>query len=172
MGNALRHWLRHPQGQLQLIAITFAVAVALAGAAASQRPFFERTVREKYPAPIQSTRTLAEQLEKDNAPPDRLLPSQWTLLYQLWIQADAPETQWPNLPGIIAARQPKLADEVVARTLVAGTAAQQGLAIRFAVASKSRELIPALRLGLDRARRAKATDVTQLEAALGALEAR
>ncbi len=176
--SALRRWLGTPRGHLQLIALTFAVATLLACVAASQRARFERAMIEKYPPVTPTTGALAQRLGQAGATREeaaRLAPEQLRLLYQAWLMAEVPEAEgpWPRLPEVIAAADPVLADELVARTLVAGSPGQRHAALRFAVTSGSAALVPALELGLRRAvqQRAPPPRVAELEAALTRLRA-
>ncbi|MGC4121222.1 MAG: hypothetical protein QM765_42925 [Myxococcales bacterium] len=165
----LHRWLRTPRGLLELLAITFAVAALLAGVAAWQRPFFERYVREKYPPPSATTEALAKRIEAGQVSESeaRGLPATtWAALYQLWVQAASPEQAYPSLPRVMAEQAPSATSTLAERTLVAGTLAQQELAVRFIRASRSAALLPAVTLGLEVAkRRGSESLVPKLEAA-------
>ena len=161
-------WLRTPKGQLQLIALTFAAAFAIAFGASTQRAFFESYVREKYPAPAAATAEQASAIEQGGAAPTDLAAV--TALYQLWLQEPAAETRWPSLPARLAAAAPASMRELTERTFVAGSEPQIDRAIAFATATRSPALGPSLRLGLERSQRLGLTARAQrYEAALAGL---
>ena len=145
----MRRWLSTPKGQLQLIALTFVVAAALAGGAASQRAFFEGHVREKLPVASAATAALAARIEQGETV--QIDAETVTALYQLWLQEA--EGARPELPSKLAAAAPVRCVELVERTLVAGSEEQANRAAAFAAATRSSAFVPALELGLERAQR-------------------
>lgn len=164
----MRAWLGTPKGQLQLIALTFLAAFAIAFGASTQRAFFEGYVREKYPAPTAATVEQASALEQGGTAPTDLAAV--TALYQLWLQEPGAETRWPSLPSKLASAAPALTRELTERTFVAGSEPQADRAVAFATATRSAALAPALRLGLERSRRLGLTDrANRFETALAQL---
>lgn len=162
MTGGLSARLRTPRGQLELLGATFVVALVLALVLASQRSFFERYVREKYPGPDAASERLAQRIEAGevDAAALRALPPNGTLgLYHLWMQSDS--NRYPNLPATAAAAHPELVAERVERTLVAGNREQRQKAIDFAVAARHDRLEPPLRFALDRARAARDAEAAE-----------
>lgn len=148
-----RAYLKTPAGQLALLGGTFAAALVLACAIATQRGFFERYVRETYAPPAERVRAIGRALEGADA--NRRLaelgPADREALYEAWMQDDE---GWPAVaPARLVGADPDLFLARARRTLVCGSGAQRRRAARFLIESGHAAAREAVAEALGRARR-------------------
>ena len=143
-----RRWLASPRGQLQLFGATFAVAAVIAVVCATQRPFFERYIREKHPTTSAVTQKLAEDLEQ--RPPGELSEADWNSLYQAFMQASGEE--YRHVPRALARADRDRTRARLLRTWHAGSDAQRHRALAFVIAAGDPTLLTAIEEASPRSR--------------------
>jgi hypothetical protein len=116
---------------MTLIGLTFLVAAGLATAAATQRPWFEKYVREKYAPTADNIDRVGRQLTDMAAGVEAvraLSSADRGALYEGWMQA----SDWPGLAAAIMVRaDPEFYGARARRTLVCGAAEQKQRALEF-----------------------------------------
>jgi len=153
---ALRRRLATPRGQLELFGATFVVAVVIAMVAATQRPFFEGYVREKYPTPTAATEKLAASLAMQGDALRSRSEAERTGLYQAFMQGDGYEA----VPRALAEADPEGTARRLVRTWHAGSDAQRRRALAFVAAAQSPALLDAIERAALRSRPAS-TELSQ-----------
>lgn len=135
--------LRSPQGQVALMAGTFAAAIAVSAGMATQTVWFEGLVRDRHPPVDAATRRLAEDLRAGRV--RAIDAADREKLYALWLEE-------PGAPGAAVVAQLAASEawlcERIDRTLITGTADQRRAAVALAVAAGD----PACRVALEQAR--------------------
>ncbi len=152
MRRILRERLATPSGQMTLIGATIAAGAALAVLVATQRPFFEKYVREKYAAPAPHVRDAVAAIRStdDTAGILALSPQDRRLAYEAWVQG--PDAFPASAPAAMARADAPLYLARAWQTLVCGAPEQRVLATRFLEASGHPDAVEILRHALARAR--------------------
>lgn len=147
----LRRRLAEPRGLLQLFGATFGVALVIAGAAATQRPFFERYVVEKHPATTAATRDLAARVKELSADELRGRPeAEWTELYHAYLASSGEEVE--HLPRAFAAADSERIARRLIRTWHAGSDAQRQRVLAFLESAREPDLSVAVEAASRRSR--------------------
>jgi hypothetical protein len=124
-------FLRTPRGVLILLAVSLAFSAAVAAGLALHRDFFERHVRESYPAPSGLLAELGRSLDRP-AGLRRLRglnAAERRQLYTTWIQVGA---SWPPAaPRAMMTADPSTFLDAAFQTLIAGSPEQRRRAVRF-----------------------------------------
>ena len=139
--------LRTLKGQLLLLGAMFAGSVVLAVLIATQRPFFEKFIAEKYGVLPASMKTLADGAAEsgkiDAEAFSKLTEEERLLLYDDWMtRPDPPPLRTPA--ALVAADQ-KLYLARAERSLVGGSDNQKTRALKFLELAGSKDAIPLLR---------------------------
>jgi hypothetical protein len=150
----LEAWLRTPRGVLALLGGSLLASVVLALLLGTQREFFERHVREKYPPVSVEAHELGRRLaEPDAEERIRGLSSREREgLYTAWMQKG---DEWPAAAPAVLVRADRFFLERAERTLRVGSLEQRRAATRFLAASRdtrARPLLEASRLRAQRRR--------------------
>ncbi len=129
-----------------MLGAMFAGSVALAVVIATQRPFFEKFIEEKYgqlPANIKTMADGAAESGKIDAEAfGRLTAEERLLLYDDWMtRPDPPPTR---TPAALVAADPKLYLARAERSLVGGSDNQKTRALKFFELAGSKDAIPLL----------------------------
>jgi hypothetical protein len=124
-------FLRTPRGVLVLLAAALVFSAAVAAGLALHRDFFERHVRESYPAPSGLLAELGRSL--DSPPGLRRLrglnAAERRQLYTTWMQVG---DSWPPAaPRAMMAADPPTFLDAAFQTLIAGSPEQRRRAVRF-----------------------------------------
>lgn len=164
----LARFLRTPRGVAALLGAALVVSALAATAVALNRGYFERTVRERYPAPTSLLVELGRSLTGAPGDPERvrrLTPDERKALYFTWVQAGR---DWPPAAaGVLVAADPELFVDAAFTTLVAGSAEQRRRAVEFLAQSDDPQARVLLQQALDRARRRRERDFAAIvEAAI------
>lgn len=151
----LQRFLRTPRGQLLLLLAVLLVSVPIGATVGLNRAFFERYVREKYPAGSRTAQEAAQAIARGEASVARvtsLSPLDREALYRLWMRqepeiagpVDGPRgDQLPPAPEgpllraevlgpLLFRADPRGYARLLKRTLVAGTPAQRERALALA----------------------------------------
>ncbi|HYG81974.1 MAG TPA: hypothetical protein VD861_16370 [Pyrinomonadaceae bacterium] len=138
--------LRTLKGQLLLLGAMFAGSVVLAVVMATQRPFFEKFIAEKYGYLPENVKTLADRVADsgkiDTEAFSKLTPEERLLLYDDWMKRPDPPPQ--RTPAALVAADPQLYLARAERSLVGGSDSQKTRALKFLELAGSRDAIPLL----------------------------
>ncbi len=170
MRRVLRERLSTPSGQMTLIGATIAAGAALAVIVATQRPWFEKHVREKYAAPQQRVADVVKAIDSadDTAGVLALSAQDRRLAYEAWMQG--PDGFHTAAPAAMARADAPLYIARAWQTLICGSPEQRMLAVRFLEATGHADATGVLRRALDRARARGEEDMPpRLEQAILAL---
>lgn len=144
-GGGLKARLRTPRGQLELMAVTFALAAVMAVVMAANRPFFERYAREKYGEASAETGALVASLEAGDPVPV-VAEAQIDALYRHWMSLPTSDEAGRRLVDLGG-------DRVALRvetTLVAGNPEQRLRALELVDASRDPRFRPVLEFAATR----------------------
>ena len=165
-----RQDLRTLRGQVLLMAGLFLACAVAALLIVSQRPRFERAVRERYgtlSASLKETADAAAAGKLDQEAFTRLANSERLALYDDWMtRADASE----QTPRALVSGDPMLYLSRAEKTLLCGNAEQRAKAVKFLALSGSREALPILTTMQDWARRRDTHLASQLSEAIAQLQ--
>ncbi len=141
-----RQEIRTLKGQLLLLGAMFAGSVVLAVVLATQRPFFEKFIAEKYGVLPDNIKTVADgvalsgKIEAEAF--GKLTEEERLLLYDDWMtRPDPPPTR---TPAALVAADPKLYLSRAERSLVGGSDNQKTRALKFFELAGSKDAIPLL----------------------------
>jgi len=154
--------LRTLKGQLLLLGAMFAGSITLAVVVASQRPFFEKFIEEKYGQLPAEMKTLAEGAAEsgkiDAEAFSKLTEEQRLLLYDDWMTRPDPPPQ--RTPAALVAADQSLYLARAERSLVGGNANQKTRALEFLELAGAKEAIPLLRKARQWSTRRRTNDLT------------
>lgn len=147
--------LRTPRGMGWLFGITLVLALGLAVVMANTRWFFERYVREKYPAPSARALELVVRIRTGTPGPriaERLQPY-CAEAYSAWMTVERGERGERDeaLARVIVASDPGQIASLLEKTFVAGSQAQKLRAAHLAQLGARAELVPVLQWARARA---------------------
>ena len=141
-----RQELRTLKGQLLLLGAMFAASVVLAAVMATERPFFEKFIAEKYGVLPEGMKTLADGAADsgkiDAEAFSKLTVEERLLLYDDWMTR--PDPPPPRTPAALVAADPALYLARAERSLVGGSDGQKARALEFLKLAGSRDAIPLL----------------------------
>ena len=141
-----RQEIRTLKGQLLLLGAMFAGSVVLAVVMATQRPFFEKFIAEKYGTIPANIKTLADEVAlsgKIEAEAfSKLTDEERLLLYDDWMTR--PDPPPPRTPAALVAADPKLYLARAERSLVGGSDSQKTRVLKFFELAGSKDAIPLL----------------------------
>jgi hypothetical protein len=148
----LEAWLRTPRGVLALLGGSLVASMILALLLGTQREFFERHVREKYPPVSAEAHEIGRRLAELDAQERvrSLSPREQESLYAAWIQKGH---EWPAEAPAVLVRADALFLERAERTLRVGSREQRRAAVRFLAASRDARARPLLDAARHRAQR-------------------
>lgn len=130
-----------------MLGAMFAGSVALAVMIATQRPFFEKFIEEKYGQLPANLKTLADgaagsgKIEAEAF--SRLTAEERLLLYDDWMTRPEPPPQ--RTPAALVAADPGLYLARAERSLVGGNVSQKTRALKFLELAGAKEAVPLLR---------------------------
>jgi len=154
--------LRTLEGLGKLFALTCVGAVLFAIFIAVNRPYFDRYVREKFPAPSAAARQLADKArtgELDLKKELKNLRRFRAELYALWMTSPPAEGD-TRLSLVLMAADPAYVKARLERTFATGSSAQQLRAVKLAQQAPHPQLLPVLQWALPRAKAKKRSELT------------
>jgi hypothetical protein len=141
-----RQEIRTLKGQLLLFGAMFAGSVVLAVVMATQRPFFEKFIAEKYGVLPESIKTVADGVAESGKIEaeafSKLTEEERLLLYDDWMTR--PDPPPPRTPAALVAADPKMYLSRAERSLVGGSDNQKTRALKFFELAGSKDAIPLL----------------------------
>jgi hypothetical protein len=154
--------LKTLRGQLLLLGAMFAASVVLAAVLATERPFFEKFVAEKYGVLPAGMKTLADGAADsgkiDAEAFSRLTMEERLLLYDDWMTRPGPPP--PRTPAALVAADPTLYLARAERSLVGGSDQQKVRALEFLELAGARDAIPLLRKARQWSIKRRTSDLT------------
>lgn len=165
-------YLRTPRGQLSITALLYFGAAVLAASAVCFRPWFDRTVREKFPEAAPKTnviqwRTLAKDIASGTASADELVKcsdEQLLVTYGVWLDETECDPEGRLADVLVSQHRSRLVPRV-RQTLAVGSREQRRRALALlqllADAKLKNEAMSLARFAWERGRRRGEPDVVE-----------